>query len=117
MQSPVLSDSDFAPVAAGSPKRGIVGSSQTTPVELRAWILELGENARTAQFRADRNATQGRFLLALRTRRSRIRARREVVRRVLASAELPLPMPVAFVDSVSTTSVADRIDDYLADRA
>jgi hypothetical protein len=115
--SPVLGDSDLVPVAAGGPERGGFGASQTTPDEVRAWILELGEGARQAQFRADRLATRRGFLLALRERRSRARARRQVVQRVLASAEQFLPMPVASPDSAGTSSVAERIGDYTAQRA
>ena len=108
----MLGTSDPLPVAAGDPKLGSFGQPSFRAAEPCAWLLELGAEARRAEFRSSWHGLHRRYLLAWGSRRAGARARRRIVEQVLTLAEVALPVPNAFADTVSLPPVTDRISAY-----
>ena len=111
----MLGTSDQEPVAAGDPKLGDSARPALRAVDPCAWLLELGAEAREvreAELRAGQHSSQRRYLSAWGSRRAGARARRRIVQQVLAFADTPLPLPVAFDDPGTVAPVADRIGAY-----
>jgi hypothetical protein len=108
----VLGTSDPLPVAAGDPKLRSLGQPSSRAAEPCAWLLELGAEARRAEFRSSWHGLHGRYLLAWGSRRAAARVRRRIVGQVLARAEVARPAPAALADTVSLSPVTDRIGAY-----
>jgi hypothetical protein len=75
-------------------------------------LLELGAEARRAEFRSYRHGLHRGYLLAWGSRRAGARARRRIVGQALAFAEVALPVPAASGDTVAVSPVTDRISAY-----
>jgi hypothetical protein len=72
----------------------------------------LGAEARRTEFRSTWHGSHRRYVLAWSSRRAGARARRRIVEQVFALAEVALPVPVAFADTVAPAPVTDRIGAY-----
>jgi hypothetical protein len=99
---------DREPVAAAPPELGEAVEPSPRAVSPCLWVLELGAEARRAEFRA----AQGSGLLSWSSRREGARARRRIVERVLASAEGQVPMPLVIAEGAALPPVTDRIGAY-----
>ena len=108
----MLGTSDQLPVAAGDPKLGSFGQPSFRADDPCAWLLELGAEARRTEFRSAWHGQHRRYLLAWGSRRAGARARRRIVGQALALAEVAVPVPAAFEDTVALPPVTDRISAY-----
>ena len=107
----MLGTSDQQPVAAGDPKLGSFGQPSLRAADPCAWLLELGAEARRAEFRSSWHGLHRRYLLAWGSRRAGARARRRIVGQALALAEVAFPSR-RFEDTIALPPVTDRISAY-----